>query len=149
VALAVGGAGLASRRFRILFPRAPGQRSGLSFTRPLGLFQLSLQSLVPLAQPFLLPLSSQPRSEEGVHTNFSDLAHHYADHYIAKILASTRVIELSQPSATGLQPHVNSGVTAQRDFQHSADSPSRGMLAWHASTPSRSIERRNDFHWGW
>jgi hypothetical protein len=44
------------------------------------------------------------------------------DHYIAKILASTYVIALSQPSATGLQLRLNSWVTVQRDFQHSADS---------------------------
>ena len=44
------------------------------------------------------------------------------DHYIAKILASTYVIALSQPSATGLQLHLNSGVTVQRDFPTFPDS---------------------------
>jgi hypothetical protein len=44
------------------------------------------------------------------------------DRYIAKILASTYVIALSQPSGTGLQLRINSGVTVQRDFQYSADS---------------------------
>jgi len=92
------------------------------------------------------PKNSVRVSDEGLASG--------GDHYIAKILASTYVIALSRPSANGLKLRLNSGVTVQRDFQHSADSisansASRGMLARHASTPFRSIERRNDFHWGW
>jgi hypothetical protein len=58
VPLAVGGTGLAPRRFRILFPRAPRERCGLSLVGPLCLLQLSLQFLVFLPQllPFLLQL---------------------------------------------------------------------------------------------
>ena len=38
------------------------------------------------------------------------------DHYIAKILASTYVIALTQPSATGLQLHLNSGLSSSEIF---------------------------------
>jgi hypothetical protein len=62
VPLAVGGTGLASRRFRILFPRAPRKRGGLPLTRPLSLFQLSLQFLdfLPQLFSFLLQLFLSP-----------------------------------------------------------------------------------------
>lgn len=46
VTLPVGGAGLAPRWLRLLFPPAPGTRCGLSLVGHAALFQLPLQPLV-------------------------------------------------------------------------------------------------------
>lgn len=58
VTLAVGGARLAPRWFRVRFPWAAGKRCGLPLSSPLGFLQLPLQPLVLLSQPF--PFLAQP-----------------------------------------------------------------------------------------
>src|SRR5438094_193245 len=55
VMLAVGGTGLAPWWFRVGFPLTAGKGCGLSLVGPLGFFQLALQPLVFLTQPFSFP----------------------------------------------------------------------------------------------
>src|SRR5437867_1964003 len=55
VMLAVGGTGLAPWWPRVGFPLTAGKGCGLSLVGPLGFFQLALQPLVFLTQPFSFP----------------------------------------------------------------------------------------------
>src|SRR6266550_6655736 len=55
---AVGGTGLAPWWFRVGFPLTAGKGCGLSLVGPLGFFQLALQPLVFLTQPFSFPTKS-------------------------------------------------------------------------------------------